>query len=397
MKLNMKLASRFLLSRRENRPGKLSAWIAVIGLSVGSFSMIVSTAVLRGFEEKVTERLASIEGDLRISGFSSEEEISNSVSVLSDLNSISAFAGFMKRKGLITLDGKYHKMVTMKALDMDRLESVYGIPASETNGKIGITVGRHLAQRLNAGAGSEVNLLSPVDQSALFGLPLTQKVVISDIFQTDVLDYDDKLVFIPLEVGRKLFTRKHLLDGIDVRLAAGENVDDAQMALTEILPPSLSISTWESVHPSLLNAMKLERIGAMFVLSLIIIVSGFNLASTLFLIIIRKTKEFGILRAVGMPQSNVRSIIFTQGMLIGCSGIGAGCIIGLILVWIQKSTGFIPLPTDIYFLDSIPMMLMPADVLWILAISLVLVLGFIIITSWKANRMPLFESLQYEK
>lgn len=397
MKLNMKLASRFLLSRRENRPGKLSAWIAVIGLSVGCFAMIVSTAVLRGFEEKVTERLASIEGDLRISGFTSEDEISGTVSVLSSQNSVSAFAGFMERKGLITLDGKYHKMVTMKALDMNSLESVYGIPASETVGKIGIAAGRHLAQRLNAGTGSEVSLLSPVDQSALFGLPLTQKVVIFDIFQTDVLDYDDKLVFIPLAVGKKLFTRKHLLDGIDVRLAAGENVEDAQMALTEILPPSLSIATWESVHPSLLNAMKLERIGAMFVLSLIIIVSGFNLASTLFLLIIRKTKEFGILRAVGMPQSNVRSIIFTQGMLIGCAGIGTGSIMGLILVWIQQSTGLIPLPSDIYFLDSIPMMLMPADVFWVLAISLVLVLGFIIITSWKANRMPLFESLQYEK
>jgi lipoprotein-releasing system permease protein len=359
--------------------------------------MIVSTAVLRGFEEKVTERLASIEGDLRISGFTSEDEISGTVSVLSSQNSVSAFAGFMERKGLITLDGKYHKMVTMKALDMNSLESVYGIPASETVGKIGIAAGRHLAQRLNAGTGSEVSLLSPVDQSALFGLPLTQKVVIFDIFQTDVLDYDDKLVFIPLAVGKKLFTRKHLLDGIDVRLAAGENVEDAQMALTEILPASLSIATWESVHPSLLNAMKLERIGAMFVLSLIIIVSGFNLASTLFLLIIRKTKEFGILRAVGMPQSNVRSIIFTQGMLIGCAGIGTGSIMGLILVWIQQSTGLIPLPSDIYFLDSIPMMLMPADVFWVLAISLVLVLGFIIITSWKANRMPLFESLQYEK
>jgi lipoprotein-releasing system permease protein len=84
-------------------------------------------------------------------------------------------------------------------------------------------------------------------------------------------------------------------------------------------------------------------------------------------------------------------------MLIGCAGIGTGSIMGLILVWIQQSTGLIPLPSDIYFLDSIPMMLMPADVFWVLAISLVLVLGFIIITSWKANRMPLFESLQYEK
>ena len=396
MNLKMKLASRFLLSRRENSPGKLSAWIAVIGLSVGCFSMIVATAVLRGFEEKVTERLASIEGDLRISGFASEKDVNEAITVLSEEAPVKAFAPFMERKGLISVDGKYHKMVTMKALDTKRLESVYGIPFSGTDGTFGIAAGRHLAQRLNAGTGSEVQLLSPVDQPALFGLPLTVKGMITEIFQTDVLDYDDRLVFIPMEIGRKLFARKQLPDGIDIRLI-GTDAKTMQAILKEKLPSNLSVNTWKSVHPSLLNAMKLERIGALVVLSLIIIVSGFNLASTLFLIIIRKTKEFGILRAVGLEKKKVRSVIFTQGMLIGGAGISSGCIIGLILVWVQQATGLIPLPSDIYFLNAVPMELTTADVIGVLAISLVLVLGFIIITSWKANRIPLFESLQYEK
>jgi len=396
MNLKMKLASRFLLSRRENSPGKLSAWIAVIGLSVGCFSMIVSTAVLRGFEEKVTERLASIEGDLRITGFTSEKDVTEAITVLSEETPVKAFAPFMERKGLISVNGKYHKMVTMKALDTKRLESVYGIPFSETDGTFGIAAGRHLAQRLNAGTGSEVQLLSPVDQPALFGLPLTVKGMITEIFQTDVLDYDDRLVFIPMEIGRKLFARKQLPDGIDIRLI-GTDAKTMQAILKDKLPSNLSLNTWKSVHPSLLNAMKLERIGALVVLSLIIIVSGFNLASTLFLIIIRKTKEFGILRAVGLEKKKVRSVIITQGMLIGGAGISSGCIIGLILVWVQQATGLIPLPSDIYFLNAVPMELTTADVIGVLAISLVLVLGFIIITSWKANRIPLFESLQYEK
>ncbi len=396
MNLKMKLASRFLLSRRENSPGKLSAWIAVIGLSVGCFSMIVATAVLRGFEEKVTERLASIEGDLRITGFTSEKNVTEAITVLSEEAPVKAFAPFMERKGLISVNGKYHKMVTMKALDTKRLESVYGIPFSGTDGTFGIAAGRHLAQRLNAGTGSEVQLLSPVDQPALFGLPLTVKGMITEIFQTDVLDYDDRLVFIPMEIGRKLFARKQLPDGIDIRLN-GTDAKTMQAILKDKLPSNLSLNTWKSVHPSLLNAMKLERIGALVVLSLIIIVSGFNLASTLFLIIIRKTKEFGILRAVGLEKKKVRSVIFTQGMLIGGAGISSGCIIGLILVWVQQATGLIPLPSDIYFLNAVPMELTTADVIGVLAISLVLVLGFIIITSWKANRIPLFESLQYEK
>ncbi len=396
MNLKMKLASRFLLSRRENSPGKLSAWIAVIGLSVGCFSMIVATAVLRGFEEKVTERLASIEGDLRITGFTSEKNVTEAITVLSEEAPVKAFAPFMERKGLISVNGKYHKMVTMKALDTKRLESVYGIPFSGTDGTFGIAAGRHLAQRLNAGTGSEVQLLSPVDQPALFGLPLTVKGMITEIFQTDVLDYDDRLVFIPMEIGRKLFARKQLPDGIDIRLI-GTDAKTMQAILKDKLPSNLSLNTWKSVHPSLLNAMKLERIGALVVLSLIIIVSGFNLASTLFLIIIRKTKEFGILRAVGLEKKKVRSVIFTQGMLIGGAGISSGCIIGLILVWVQQATGLIPLPSDIYFLNAVPMELTTADVIGVLAISLVLVLGFIIITSWKANRIPLFESLQYEK
>jgi len=238
--------------------------------------------------------------------------------------------------------------------------------------------------------------MSPIDQSTSIGLPALIDVTVSKIFNSEVLDFDDRIVFISKEIGKKLFLRKQNYDGIDIRLKDRNDLSYLKYDL-ENKYINFSINTWEDLHKSLINAMKLERLGALAVLCLIILVSSFNLVSTLVLVIIRKIREIGILRALGSTNRDIRKIILFQGALIGGVGIFIGILASLIIILLQNRYGIIPIPSDIYFINQLPMIIYPNDVFVVMFISLI----FIIVSSFIASRQAIIigirDSLQWEK
>lgn len=392
------IAKRFMLGGSASGPSRFSGWIAIIGTAAGCFAMIVAVSVLRGFEQRVSEKLALIEGDLRITGLHQTVDVFAVKSILESEDRIAAFTPFMERKGFVESATGPQRMVQFKAVDISKLDAVYGLSGFNQNAEApSVFLGKQTAQRLNVGTGYTLNLMSPLDQTFGLGLPKKVQMKIGGIFQTDVLDYDDRLVFIPLQTGRDLFSRKRGIEGVDIRLKAGVDLIKIQKQLAHQLPEGLTVSTWKEFHSGLVGAMKMERIGALAVLSLIIVVAGFNLASTLFLVTVQRTKELGILRAMGATKNRIRKIILSQGTMIGGTGISAGLLLGLSLVVIQNQTGFIPLPQEIYFLDSVPMLLNLMDVGVVAVISTLLVLLFTVLAARRSNLLRLREAIWYEK
>ena len=222
-------------------------------------------------------------------------------------------------------------------------------------------------------------------------------VTVSRIFHAQVLDFDDRVVFISPEVGNRLFLRKQNYDGIDIRLVDRKNLVDIKMQLEKTFSDHLSIKTWEDLHRGLISAMRVERLGALAVLCLIILVASFNLVSTLVLVIIQKIREIGILRAIGTSKIDIKKIILTQGSLIGGVGIVIGIGISTVLIFIQNQYGIIPLPADVYFINQLPMVITTIDLLVVLIISIFFVLFSGLIASKRATIIDIRESLQWEK
>ena len=134
------------------------------------------------------------------------------------------------------------------------------------------------------------------------------------------MDFDDRIVFINKEMGNRIFLRKKNYDGIDLRLIDRKNLSSIVLKIKNDFK-NISVYSWEDLHKALINAMRLERLGALAVLCLIILVSSFNLISTLVLVIIQKIRQIGILRAIGVSNLDIRKIIVTQGVLIGGVGV----------------------------------------------------------------------------
>ena len=398
MRFQLLIARKFMLGGSGSGPSRLNGWISIIGMIIGAFSIIISLSIMNGFEKRVINKLIGFEGDLRITPYSNSDFEQIYSEIAADPLIDEALL-YKERIGLIFDKNNSKRIVTFKSINMENLNEFYNIDfinnANDINQK-SIAIGYLLAQRLNVDIGDQLSIMSPIDQSTSIGLPALIDVTVSKIFNSEVLDFDDRIVFISKEIGKKLFLRKQNYDGIDIRLKDRNDLSYLKYDL-ENKYINFSINTWEDLHKSLINAMKLERLGALAVLCLIILVSSFNLVSTLVLVIIRKIREIGILRALGSTNRDIRRIILFQGALIGGVGIFIGILASLIIILLQNRYGIIPIPSDIYFINQLPMIIYPNDVFVVMFISII----FIIISSFIASRQAIIigirDSLQWEK
>ena len=376
MNLTREIALRFLMSRKG--PGRFSGIVSMAGMGVGCFALVISLAVLNGFEGQVREKLRGFDGDLRLTG----TELDATIQLLENRPEIQSVMPFKTRQGLIQYRSN-QRMVTFKAVDMQMMQSFYNLSIQgEIPQKNGILIGWDTAARLGVRIGDEMIISSPLDQTPSIGFPHRLKTIVNGIFHSQILDYDDRIIFLPAETGELLFRRLDRWDGIDLRIYSEINLEDAETSIAAVLPKGVILQTWEDIHSILVKAMRLERLGAISVLSLIILVAAFNLTATLSLITVQKIKEIGILRAMGTPIQTLKNVLVIQGFWRGGWGAFSGLLSGCCLVFIQNITGFIPLPTDIYFMRTLPMKLLPADILLITIIAS----GFILVSSWGASR-----------
>jgi len=376
MNLTWEIALRFLMSRKG--PGRFTGIVSMAGMGVGCFALVISLAVLNGFEGQVREKLRGFDGDLRLTG----TELDATIQLLENRPEIQSVMPFKTRQGLIQYRSN-QRMVTFKAVDMQMMQSFYNVSIQgEIPQKNGILIGWDTAARLGVRVGDEMIISSPLDQTPSIGFPHRLKTIVNGIFHSQILDYDDRIIFLPAETGELLFRRLDRWDGIDLRIYSEINLEDAETSIAAVLPKGVILQTWEDIHSILVKAMRLERLGAISVLSLIILVAAFNLTATLSLITVQKIKEIGILRAMGTPIHTLKNVLVIQGFWRGGWGAFSGLLSGCCLVFIQNITGFIPLPTDIYFMRTLPMKLLPADILLITIIAS----GFILVSSWGASR-----------
>jgi len=389
------IARKFMFSRKEVGPSRFTGSIAIIGIAVGTMAMILSVSVLNGFESRIIEKIIGFEGDVKVSGdIDYEKNINN----LYSIDNVEDFLLYKERKGLILGKDSIARMITMKSVDIDKIKTFYEINLDDiiVSDLPVIVLGKTTASRLNLNIGDEVKIMSPLDQNAIWGFPRQVKSIVGGIFDVQVLDFNDRVAFIPSEIGKKLFIRKNNYDGIDIKIKEDSNPDIVKKSIKEIIPNSKT-ETWKELHSKLFSAMKLERIGSLIVLSLIVLVGCFNLSTTLMLITIQKIKQFGILSALGATKTIIRDIIIRQGIFTGSIGIILGLTIGLSAVLIQNIFGIIKLPGDIYFTSKLPMIIYFSDFILIALIALIMVSLSSVIAARRTSSISAKNTIVLEK
>ena len=370
--------------------GKYLGILSMLGMGLGCFAIIISISVMNGFENIVHQKLKGFEGDIRVFQNIYDPKWEK-------IDGVKKIIPFMERK-IVLQANDVTRVVSMKAVDEEIMPEFYEIFLKGKFPKAGeIILGQDLAYRLGTEIGQEVYVSSPIDHTIGLATPYKKRFKVSGVFSTKVLNYDDQIVFGTLGDGKMLFSRKKKIDGYDIKVDSNFSIEKIKKRINSMIRPEFSAISWDEQNKSLVDAMKIERYATVIVLSLIFVVSTFNLISNLSLISIQKTKEIGILLSMGASKKSIQHIIMMLG--IRRAGIGAllGFLIGYIMINVQSYFSIIPLPTEVYFLDSLPMILNFNDIILVLSISY----SFIIIASFisgkKLSQIEVKEGLQWVK
>ena len=370
--------------------GKYLGILSMLGMGVGCFAIIISISVMNGFENIVHQKLKGFEGDIRVFQNIYDPKWEK-------IDGVKKIIPFMERK-IVLQANDVTRVVSMKAVDEEIMPEFYEIFLKGRFPRAGeIILGQDLAYRLGTEIGQEVYASSPIDHTIGFTTPYKKRFKVSGVFSTKVLNYDDQIVFGTLGDGKMLFSRKKKIDGYDIKVDSNFSIEKIKKRINSMIRPESSVISWDEQNKSLVDAMKIERYATIIVLSLIFVVSTFNLISNLSLISIQKTKEIGILLSMGASKKSIQHIIMMLG--IRRAGIGAflGFFIGYIIINVQSQFSIIPLPTEVYFLDSLPMILYFNDIILVLLISYSFIFIASFISGKKLSQIDVKEALQWVK
>jgi len=396
MKTELFISWRYLATKRKERFISLISVISVLGIAIGVAALIVVIAVMSGFDQDLRDKIIGNYAHITISslGGIDQSAYADIVKKISNFAHIQAFSPYVQGQVLIKEDNRFFA-VGIKGIDPQKEAAVTKIKEYVSQGSLadlaggGIILGKELAIYLGVRPGSVLSVYSPL------GKQYNLKVV--GIFTSGMYDYDMNLVFTNLATAQDILGLGSRFSAVAVKLDNLYLAEQVRNELGPLLSWNYNLKTWTEANANFFAALKLEKLTMFIILTLIVLVAAFNIASTLIVMVVEKTKDIGVLKTIGMTESAIRKIFTYQGLIIGVLGTGLGAFTGVVLCEVLKKYQFIKLPQDIYYIDRLPVSLVVwPDMSVILAAAIVITLISTIYPARKAARLKPVEALRYE-
>jgi lipoprotein-releasing system permease protein len=263
-----------------------------------------------------------------------------------------------------------------------------------------------IADKLGATEGSEIRLIAPFT-SGTDAPPRVLKCKVVGIIRMGMHDYDSKFVFMQLAAVQKFLSLPGRVTNFNIKLHTGTSSASSASAsgyasrlavdqLTRSFEYPFRAKDWSQLNRNLFYAIQLEKTVIAIILTVIVVVAAFNVVSTLMMMIHDKSKEIAILKAMGFRKAQSFWLFCLIGVGIGAVGIGLGVCTGLGLGWVLKVTHWIVLPSDIYYIGFLPVLVRWREIGLIAICALAISFGATLYPSWTVSRRSPLEGLRYE-
>ncbi len=413
--LEGKIALRYLKNRQASHLLSLITVIAVGGVAVGVMALVIVLGVMNGLQEDLRDKILVASPHLRVLTYGEGLRLDDWQKVLAQVRrvpGVTSAAPFVITQAGISAGHDYAEGVVVLGVDPDTgTRSVTTLARHFTRGDLrfrttrpdveaGIALGARLASKLSAFPGDVVTVVAfagtRFNPSLGAYVPRFHRFEVTGLFDTGMFEYDNSYVVLNRKTAQRFAGLDTAVTGVEVRLADPWNAKAFGSDLESRLGYPNRVVDWQSQNSSLFSALKLEKLAMGFVVFLICVVAAFNVVGTLTMVVRDKTREIGILLAMGLRRAAIRRVFLVQGVLIGLSGTVLGAGLGLVLGSFLNRGQWIRIDPSVYFIDHLPVRTQPTDVLIVIAASLIVATLAPLYPALVAARLDPVPAIRYE-
>jgi lipoprotein-releasing system permease protein len=407
MSFELLIGGRYLKARQRQAFISLITILSTAGVTVGVMALIVVIAVMAGAQSEFRSRILGVEshGVLMRHGGEFTDYRSVIQQVLRTPDIVSA-RPFVYAQVMLRSAGGVAGAV-LKGVDAPGAEAqadnawvapLYSQVTDE--GGLGavppVVLGKELGRKLGVMEGDQIYLIAPQGMLSPVGhLPSMIRLRVAGFFASGMYQYDEAYAFARLADAQRFLKLGDAVSGVELRVADIYAADQVVQRVAGSLGFPYWTKDWMQMNQNLFSALKLEKTAMFIILTLIVLVAAFNIASTLIMTVMEKTKDIAILKAMGASDRSILKIFVFKGMVIGAVGTVLGVVLGFGLCLVLKNYPFIQLPGDVYYFTTLPVQLDWLDTLVIAGAALVICFLATLYPARQASRLNPVDALRY--
>ncbi len=400
---------RYIKAKRKQAFISVIGAFSVLGVMLGVMTLIIVLGVMNGFEKDLKEKILGTVSHLVVMSHSSRSVTgwADLMERIQDFDGVEATTPYIYAQAMLSTRGRVRGVI-VRGIDPGTASKVISLPRYLIQGNIndvsersddatGIIIGKELAVLNSLRVGDVVQLISPQGKRTPIGaIPRVQNFRIAGIFKSGMYEFDSNLVYMDLGQAQKFFEMGDGVTGIEVHLADIYTAPKLGSRIESILGAPFWTRTWQEMYRNLFSALKLEKMAMFIILTFIVLVAAFNIIIALIMLVMEKSRDIAILKALGATPDKVMRIFVVQGMLVGVVGTLLGAAAGVAGAAILARYPIIELPEEIYTIPTLPISIEATDILIICAVALVICFLATIYPSLRAAQLEPVEALRYE-
>ncbi len=404
------IAKKYLKNKNKLNFISIISILSTLGITIGVAALVIVISVFNGFGDIAISMLIDSNPHIKIVSVSENLEVENRKleTLIRNDKRILSYSPYLQGKIIIAKNNRY-QILDIKGISPNSTDKSWGIGSKLMGGSVNFTassiipeivVSRTTAFKLAIGIGDTVTItsLNSIEKMLTNFLVIPNRVrfVVKGIYIPNAKDQSGFLIYSNLNIVKRLLNNA-TISGFEIRL---KNIDDSSIIKSDLesvfRSDQYSIYTWYDMNKDFYNALKLERWGAFILLLLIISVATFNILGSLTMTVIKKRRDIGILRSMGVSKNGIQKIFIFEGIFVGAIGTVSGMIIGLLICYLQMEFKLYPLDPTKYIIDSIPMKLEVSDLIIIPIASMFLSFIASIYPARRAVSISIIDTIKYE-
>jgi lipoprotein-releasing system permease protein len=408
MQFERLVALRYLKAKRREKFISLISFISIAGIAVGVMALLVVIGVMTGFDQDLRNKILSVNAHIilikpghsvadydalareveTVPGVAAAKPFIYTQVMFSGPNNISG--GVIRGLDLPTIEQGGPPSVQIREGSFKSLAENQSAEVPE------VAMGNELAKNIGATVGTRIKIISPLGTLTPMGrIPRIKNFQVGAIFHSGMFEFDNTLVYASIPWVQDYLGMDDKVTGLEVQVKDIYAADKIAAAIQEKLGPAYQTRDWMRMNRSLFAALKLEKIAMFIILTLIVLVAAFNITSTLIMLVMEKTKDIAILKSMGATRRSIMQIFMLEGVIIGAIGTIIGLGLGFILTMILKRYEFIKLPSDVYYISTLPVKIETLDVALIAGATMLISFLATLYPSWQASRLEPVEAIRF--